>query len=77
MAVALEATAAVLEHQVLLDSRGEIEVRVRSLGSLDAARAAAALRSLFGRPVSVAPADRLERWPSGKVRPVVRAEGAS
>jgi phenylacetate-CoA ligase len=64
-----------LEHQVRL-AGGGLTCLVRSIGSFDSGRAASALGALFGRAVRVVPAQTIERWPSGKVRPVLREAAA-
>jgi len=71
VAVALEAGGEALEHQVRIAGAG-LTCAVRPLGSFDVARAAERLHALLGRPVDVRTAPSLARWPSGKVRPVLR-----
>jgi hypothetical protein len=75
VAEALAPCGEVLEHQVRL-ADGRLTCLVRSIGSFDFVRAASALGALFGRDVTVGPAEAIERWPSGKVRPVVREAAA-
>jgi phenylacetate-CoA ligase len=71
VSIALAPSGEVLEHQVRVADDGTIEVRVRAIGDVNREVAAASLQVLFGRPVTMTKADQLERWPSGKVRPVV------
>jgi phenylacetate-CoA ligase len=71
VAQALASCGEVLEHQLRL-ARDGLTCLVRPLGAFDAGGAAAALARLLGREVRVRPAATIERWPSGKVRPVVR-----
>jgi phenylacetate-CoA ligase len=73
VAVALEAGGEALEHQVRVTG-SSLACTIRPLGAYDPVRAADQLRTLFGRPVEVRLASSLPRWPSGKVRPVVRVE---
>lgn len=73
VAVALEPSGDILEHQVRIRGDGTLLVLVRTRGGLDSAAAEGALMRLFSSPVNVQVAPTLERWPSGKTRPVVVA----
>jgi phenylacetate-CoA ligase len=73
VAVALETGGETLEHQLRV-AGGHLACAVRPLGRFDAARAAVSLQALLGRPVEIRMAAVIPRWPSGKVRPVVREE---
>jgi hypothetical protein len=62
----------VLEHQVRVEGGRPRRVEVRALGEFDRSSAERAVERLFGHPVPVGLVERCERWPSGKVRPVLR-----
>jgi phenylacetate-CoA ligase len=69
---ALEPCGTVLEHQVRVEGGRPRRVEVRALGEFDRSSAERAVERLFGHPVPVGLVERCERWPSGKVRPVLR-----
>lgn len=77
IALALAPSGTVLEHQVRLAGDRPRAVDLVVLGEIDRASAENALEHLFGRPLPVRIVTRCERWPSGKVRPVLRDPGAS
>ncbi len=76
LAIALEATGEVLEHQVKLRAGLPDRVDVRVLGAFDRTMAEHQIRMLFGSEISVRQVERLDRWPSGKTRSVLRMEDA-
>jgi len=72
---ALECCGEILEHQVRFGAEDPLEIRLRGIGSIDLEAGRPALRELFDREVSLRRVDSLERWPSGKVKPVVHLDG--
>ncbi len=74
VAMALQDCGGVLEHQVRVGREGAPEVLVKTLGDFDEKGAARGLAALFGRQVPVKRVGTVPRWPSGKVRSVVRED---